>query len=324
MKVREALNDLKAGIVQPVYLLKGGDPFLQSFFIEHVAKTFFGTEPVDKTLMLPDDMTGKEIISQLTISDLFAGKKLFILRNPHQVKGKPGADLLAYCRSPMENHVLILVHDDWTARSSFFTKLETITDLVDVQTPFLQDMKKWANYLFKERGKSVHAGLVDILVNIAGDSVAHLDNEVEKICLLVGDRTRIEAQDIERFTGWRRERQRWEFLLALGGKDYDKAVSLGKSLITTHESMISLIYPLTSMFQEMLFVKMKNGTFREHRGFMPIPPSVKKRIPHFAQGFSQEKLESALHLLGTIDKRQKTAFSTDETELIQFIGHVIG
>ena len=63
-------------------------------------------------------------------------------------------------------------------------------------------------------------------MNIAGDSVAHLDNEVEKICLLVGDRTRIEAQDIERFSGWRRERQRWEFLLALGGKDYEKAVSL--------------------------------------------------------------------------------------------------
>ena len=121
--------------------------------------------------MLPDDMKGKEIISQLTISDLFAGKKLFILRNQHQVKGKPGADLLAYCKSPMENHVLILVHDDWMARSSFFTKLETIMDLVDVQTPFTQDMKKWANYLFKERGKSVHAGLVDILVNIAGDSI---------------------------------------------------------------------------------------------------------------------------------------------------------
>ena len=102
-------------------------------------ENFFGTEPVDKTLLLPDDMKGKEIISQLTISDLFAAKKLFILRNPNQVKGKPGADLLAYCRSPMENHVLILVHDDWTARSSFFTKLETITDLVDVQTPFLQD-----------------------------------------------------------------------------------------------------------------------------------------------------------------------------------------
>ena len=66
-----------------------------------------------------------------------------------------------------------------------------------------------ANYLFKVRGKSVHAGLVDILVNIAGDSVAHLDNEIEKICLLVGDRPRIEVQDIERFSGWRRERQRW-------------------------------------------------------------------------------------------------------------------
>jgi DNA polymerase III delta subunit len=74
----------------------------------------------------------------------------------------------------------------------------------------------------------------------------------------------------------------------------------------------------------MLFAKMKNGTFGEPRGYMPIPPSVKKQIPQYAREYSQEKLECALIELGKIDKRQKTSFSTDETELIQFIGHVLG
>ena len=74
----------------------------------------------------------------------------------------------------------------------------------------------------------------------------------------------------------------------------------------------------------MLFAKMNNGTLGEPRGYMPIPPSVKKQIPKYARGFSQEKLECALDELGNIDKRQKTSYSNDETELIQFIGHVIG
>ncbi len=132
------------------------------------------------------------------------------------------------------------------------------------------------------------------------------------------------ADDIEKFSGWKRERQRWEFLQALGSKDYDKAIALGKAIITSNDTMISLIYPLTTMFQEMLFAKMKNGTFGEPPGYMPIPPSVKKQIPQYARGYSQEKLECALIELGKIDKRQKTSFSTDETELIQFIGHVLG
>ena len=324
MKVNDAINDLKAGNISPVYFLKGNDQFLQSFFIEKLSKTFFGHEKEDKTLMLPDDMKGKEIMARLTMRDLFASKKLFVLRNPQQLKGKPGDDLFAYCESPIESHVLILINDDWMKKAAFLTKLEKIADPVVVQTPYANGMKKWANYFFKEQGKSAHSSVVNIIVEMAGDSVAHLNNEIEKVCLWTGDRNAIDSDDIEKFSGWKRERQRWEFLQALGSKDYDKAIALGKAIITSNDTMISLIYPLTTMFQEMLFAKMKNGTFGEPRGYMPIPPSVKKQIPQYAREYSQEKLECALIELGKIDKRQKTSISTDETELIQFIGHVLG
>ena len=324
MIFKDAINDLKTGAVFPVYYLKGGDQFLQSFFIKKVSEAFFGDAPEDKTLMLPDDMKGKEIINRLTMSDLFASKKLFVLRNPQQLKGKPGDDLFAYCESPIESHVLILINDDWMKKAAFLTKLEKIADPVVVQTPYANGMKKWANYFFKEQGKSAHSSVVNIIVEMAGDSVAHLNNEIEKVCLWTGDRNAIDSDDIEKFSGWKRERQRWEFLQALGSKDYDKAIALGKAIITSNDTMISLIYPLTTMFQEMLFAKMKNGTYGEPRGYMPIPPSVKKQIPQYAREYSQEKLECALIELGKIDKRQKTSFSTDETELIQFIGHVLG
>ena len=57
------------------------------------------------------------------------------------------------------------------------------------------------------------------LIEMAGDSLAHLDNEIEKICLIIGNRSAIEIEDVERFSGWERDRQRWEFLLALGEKN---------------------------------------------------------------------------------------------------------
>jgi DNA polymerase-3 subunit delta len=324
MIIKDAINDLKTGSVFPIYYLKGGDQFLQSFFIQKVSETFFGDLPEEKTLMLPDDMKGKEILDRLTMRDLFASKKLFILRDPQQIKGKVGDDLLAYCRKPMSNHVLVLINDDWMKKAAFFTHLEKITDPINTQTPFSPDINKWANYFFKERGKGVHSSVVNIMVEMAGDSVAHLNNEIEKVCLWAGNRPTIEAKDIEMFSGWKRERQRWEFLLALGNKDFPKAISLGKTIITSNDTMIALLYPLTTMFTEMLFVKMKNGTFTEPHGYMPIPPSVKKRIPYFSRGFTIAELESALNELSKIDKRQKTTFSHDETELIQFIGHVIG
>ena len=324
MKVKDAINDLKSGLLKPIYFLKGGDQFLQTFFIDKISRYFFNDEPENKYFLVPDEIKGKEIIDRLTITDLFATKTLFILKNPQQLKGKVNDDLLEYCKFPNENNILVLTNDDWTKKAVFLTQIEKLLDPIDVQTPFSSKLKKWANYFFKERQKSVHPTIINITVEMAGDSLMHLKNEIDKICLWVGDRDNITLNDIEKFSGWKREYQRWEFLLAFGEKDYERTLSLGKTIITSNDSMISLIYPLTAMFQEMLYVKMKNGTFTDSRGYMPIPPSVKKKIPQFSKGFSRKKLEFALNQLGQIDKRKKTTISSDETELIQFIGHVIG
>ena len=40
--------------------------------------------------------------------------------------------------------------------------------------------------------------------------------------------------------------------------------------------MLSLMIPITALFQEMLFHKMQNGTFNTYRGYIPLPPSVKE------------------------------------------------
>ena len=65
MKVKDALKSISLEATHPVFLLKGDDHFLQEFFIKRVLKIFFNDLPYTKTLMLPDDMSGKEIIEKL-------------------------------------------------------------------------------------------------------------------------------------------------------------------------------------------------------------------------------------------------------------------
>ena len=324
MKIKEAIAGLKKDMIYPIYLLRGNDHFLQNFFIEKLSEEYFGSSKIEKVLMLPDDMSGKEIVDRITTTDLFSTKKIFIIRDPQKIKGKASIDLANFCKNPAADCVTVFLNDDWAIKSSFFSKVEANAIQVDVQTPFANDLKKWTKFLIKKRGKTASLHVENTLIEMAGDSLAHLDNEIEKICLIIGNRSAIEIEDVERFSGWERDRQRWEFLLALGEKKYSRAISLGRNLITKSESMLSLIIPITALFQEMLFHKMQNGTFNTYRGYIPLPPSVKKRVSYFSRSFKMAEIEGALRILSEIDKRQKTTFSKDETELIQFIGNVIG
>ena len=324
MKIKEAIAGLKKDMIYPIYLLKGNDHFLQNFFIEKLSEEYFGSSKIEKVLMLPDDMSGKEIVDRITTTDLFSTKKIFIIRDPQKIKGKASIDLVNFCKNPVADCVTIFLIDDWAIKSSFHSKVQANAIQVDVQTPFANDLKKWTKFLIRKRGKTASSHVENTLIELAGDSLSHLDNEIEKICLIIGNRSAIEIEDVERFSGWERDRQRWEFLLALGEKKYSKAILLGRNLITKSESMLSLIIPITALFQEMLFHKMQNGTFNTYRGYIPLPPSVKKRVSYFSRSFKMAEIEGALRILSEIDKRQKTTFSKDETELIQFIGNVIG
>ena len=66
-------------------------------------------------------------------------------------------------------------------------KLEKLIGYVDVQTPLNYEIKKWVKYFFKKNGVKVENKVVDTLVDLVGDSLSNLKNEVDKICLYKGN-----------------------------------------------------------------------------------------------------------------------------------------
>ena len=246
MQIREVLNDAKSGLIHPVYYLKGSDYYLQSFVIEKISKFFFNNEPTTKHFLHPDDFSQKEILDKLTTTDLFMTKQMFIILKPHRITGNARKDLLELCFNPIENHLIFLVNDDLSRRNSFFLKIETNINPINVQSPFSKEMKKWANYLIKTKGKQADFQVINLIVEIAGDSVGHLENEIEKLSIQIGERKIIQKKDLEKYSGWKKERKLWEFLLAFGEKNYNKSIFLGKTLLKDSHSMMSLSYPLVA------------------------------------------------------------------------------
>jgi len=319
----DILRAVQAGNIEPVYFLLGEEYYLQYLIIEQISKALFDEKKQDKTLLLPDELSNKEILDQLTQTDLFASKKLFILRNPAALRNKYREELLDYCHNPLQNHNLIIIEDDYSNKKAMTKDLKKDLDTISVRIPFPNEMKKWTRFFFKEKQLLASDNVVNALIEIAGDSVYHIANEVEKISLNVFDDAPLTLDMIYQFSGWQRDYQRWEFLQAIGLRDLGKALLLGQSLFRQGQTMLSLMYPLTSIFQELLFEKLSSGTLSAKKGYIPLPPSVVKKLPQIAKRFSKEEIEYALLLLGNIDQRLKTTNEPDESLLSQFLFTVL-
>ena len=319
--IKLAIQSLAKNDALPIYYLQGSDYYLQKLFMDKVSKQFFGDEKPSKVLMLPDEMGGKEIIHRLTSTDLFASKAFFIIRNCAQLKKPFNDELIDYCNNPLMSHCVIIINDDYMAKTAIFKKLSKIVEPINPQPPHPNKIKQWVRYFFSENGNTANSQVVESLSNTAGDSLAHLAGEIDKICLWVGDGNAVEMEHLKQFTGWKREHKQWEFISAIAQKNLTKALSIGKTIISQNETMISLIYPLTGLFQELLFTKRNSGTFSKPTGYIPISASIQRNLPSYAKGFSEKKIIQILKYLEKIERKQKTSTISDESELIQFIYH---
>jgi len=323
IEIKNAIRMIQNNDALPVYYLKGNDQFLHNFFIEKLCDSIFAENKIIKSLLTPNEMSGKEIIEQILFSDLFNTQKLFILRDPQQLKGKAVKDLLDYCSNPIPNHFLVLINDNFMDNSSFSKSLVKNVDPINVSTPFTRDLSKWARFFFKENNKKAEPSIIEELVENFGDSLYNIKNEIDKLCLL-NNNAIIKASDINSPSSWIRSRQRWELMSSIGNRDLERSISLSKEIIGDSDTMISLIYPLTAFFQEILYAKMNNGTFVNPKSYIPLSNSIKNNISTFASRYDKQEIEKSIRELKNIETRQKTSNSDDESDLINFIYNVIG
>ena len=322
-ELKLTLSKINNGVIDKIYFLKGEDQFLQNFFIDKLFLNIFSDSQGFKRFFTTNEFSGKEIIDSILSSDLFVTKKLFIIKDPQKIKGKPSDELLKYCNNPIDNHFLVLINDNFSDTDSFSKKIPKNILKLNVSTPFHSDLLKWAKFFIKENGKTISDELLNEIVENCGDSLYNLKNEIDKICL-INNKAEIKKEYINYETSFLRGRKRWELMNSIGIRDLKKSIKLAKSIINGSENMVSMIYPLMTFFQEILFIKMNKGTFINSNGYIPLSRSIQSNLCDFSMNYKKDEIELAIRKLKEIEIKQKTSNIDDETEFISFLYNAIG
>lgn len=318
--IKNAIQALDKGAVQSLYYLMGEDQYLQQAFSKKLETVLFENDSIQKTVLIPDEMSSKEILDHLTSSDLFSSKKLFLLRNPNALKGKARDEFIDYINHPIEGHTLVIMQDEYGAKNKFLESLVKGIKPISCSTPFERDMIQWAHTFFNENKiQNVSQEIIKTLIEIAGDSLNHLKNEIDKLAISIDSDHEIRQNDIKQFSGWKRKFRQYEFFNYLGQRKLKESMELGLSLISQDTSMINLLYPLTEFFQELLFHKISRGTNGIKMGYTRLSPSVNKQLPQYANRYTSKEITLALKRLTQIDQKLKTSRIKDESAITEFI-----
>ena len=319
-KFNNSIQLIKNKKIDSIYFLMGDDQFLQSFFINQLETELSKVASIDKIILSVEEYGSKEIISKINQSDLFSSRKIIILRSPNSLRGKTRDELLDYCFNPRSDKYLVLIQDEFSLKNKLIKGLASNSTAVSTSTPFDNELKMWVSFFFKENGfENIPAKIIDDLISIFGESVFTIKNEIDKLCLGMAPNSDLNDVVLNEDIHIGRSYKKFELFNYIGRRDIFSSIKLGRSLVSKDSSMLDLIRPLNELFQELLFIKIFNGTNRPHNSFSLLTPSIRKNIPQYANNFTSKEIVQAIRKLAYIDKQIKTSKIDDKSAITEFI-----
>jgi DNA polymerase III subunit delta len=291
--------------LRPIYLLTGGDRPKIRRALERL-RAHFGPESIET--LSAEEVDGDEVVAAMNSLGLFAGEggRLVIVEDVERWK-KPDEEAVGrYVANPVAGAVLALVAGELKG-SSLPGLCAKAGEVLTFEVPRQRDLPTWVRAQFERLGVQADGEAARALVEIVGDDVSALANEVEKLAAWAGGEP-VGRREVELLAAPAQEASAWAIMDAWGARDLPRALAACESdlergadpfsLTMRLASQVTLVRQVQALAEEGLGAKDIAKRLRKHEF------RVRKALGH-ADNYTRDELDEAVIQLAALDAALK-------------------
>jgi DNA polymerase III subunit delta len=229
----EFRRNLESGGLAPVYLFTGAETFLKEEGVAAVVEK--AVPPAERSLnmetLYAGDVTGQDVRERALTLPFFTSHRGILVRQVEKWKAPDVKAMADYAADPSGATTLILSSQDERVKGEGWNAVAALAYHVECYPLFDNQVPDWVERRSREHGKRIGHSAVQLLIELAGQSLADLDNELGKLASYVGPRETVTDEDVRAAAGHLREETIFDFNLALGRKQWREAVRLVHALV---------------------------------------------------------------------------------------------
>lgn len=291
----EFIRQIDSGSVGLVYFFLGEGELLKEEAWHHLldqivpvkARRFNGER------LLAKEHPASEILGRLSALPMFGNRRLLMVQN---IEAWPKDQLKAvssYMEHPHPSACLVLS----TARKKGLEKLQAAAEaqggLVQFNAPTEREAPRWLQMRARDFRKLLSPQAASYLVEQVGVDLFRLQSELEKLVVYVGDREKIDLEDIKETVIFQRSFTVFELLRHVSQGQARQAVCSLSNLLLSGESPLGILALLGRQIR--LLWQAKDGMARkiptaELARKLNLPSTVVSSYTQQATSFSEEEL----------------------------------
>ncbi|MCM3746444.1 DNA polymerase III subunit delta [Paenibacillus pasadenensis] len=322
MQARDAMKEIRAGRIAPVYAAFGKDRYRMGQFSSMLADKLLAPDERELGMVRFDtsETALEEIVAEAETLPFFVPRKLIVVRDSAVLcaaakeNGKlehKAEKFLAYMEQPSETSVILfLVQAEKLDERRKIVKMLKDRNLI-VAFPELteSELATWAVKRALDQKRTLNQEAAELLVARLGTGMQALAQEVDKLCLFAGEGGVIGREDVSRLTAATVEEDVFGLIDAIAELRMDRTLAMYRELLLRKEEPIRIAALVARQLRIMLQIK----ELERHRyspqqmaGQLGLHPYAVKLAAEKARRFDTAVLGKHLAALADLDYRMKT------------------
>lgn len=231
-EVVKIVNDIKGGNIKPIYFLMGEEPYYIDKLSEYIEQNVLSEEEkgFNQTVLYGRDVSIEDIVSTAKRYPMMADRQVVIVKEAQDLS-RTIDKIESYVTNPMGTTVLVFCYKYKT-----LDKRKKVTKLL-AQNGIVYESKKlyenqvgdWIKRVLAGKKYTIDPKANAMLVEFLGTDLSKINNELEKLQIILPQGTTITPQHIEENIGFSKDYNVFELRKAIGERNQLKAYKIAEN-----------------------------------------------------------------------------------------------
>ena len=251
------IQDLKNGIIHPIYFLSGEEAYFIDQISDYIEDNLLdeAEKGFNQMVLYGRDVTIDDIVSNAKRYPMMAERQVVIVKEAQDLT-RTIDKLSVYVDNPQPTTVLVLCYKykKLDKRKSLYKALQKKGVFYEGKKLYENQVASWIQRTLSGKGYMIHPKAAQMLVEFLGADLGKVNNELEKLQLVLPQGSTISPEAIEENIGISKDYNNFELRKAVGQRDIVKAQRIAQYFIYNPKDnpLVVTIGTLFGFFSQLL------------------------------------------------------------------------
>ena len=310
-EVLKIVNDINNGNIKPIYFLMGEEPYYIDKLSDYIEQNVLAEEEkgFNQTVLYGRDVTIEDIVATAKRYPMMAERQVVIVKEAQDLT-RTIDKLESYVENPMLSTVLVFCYKYKT-----LDKRKKMTKLIDKGGVVYESKKlydnqvgDWIKKVLSGKNYSIEPKANAMLVEFLGTDLSKINNELEKLQIILPKGSTITPKHIEENIGFSKDFNNFELLNALGSRNQLKAFQIVQ-YFSDNQKANPLVVTTSTVFG--FFIKilkyhgLKDRNPKNVASVLGVSPYFLKDYDLALKNYPMKKVSQIVTALRDIDVKSK-------------------